>query len=47
MASRPHARAGAPRLEDVFIRIVSGESGGVETESSRADLREAGEAVAV
>jgi len=38
-----------PRLEDVFIRIVSGESGSVETESKlRADLREADEgAVAV
>ena len=36
-----------PRLEDVFIRIVSGESGSVETESElRADLREAGEGAA-
>jgi ABC-2 type transport system ATP-binding protein len=33
-----------PRLEDVFIRIVSGESGSVEAEARlRADLREAGE----
>jgi ABC-2 type transport system ATP-binding protein len=33
-----------PRLEDMFIRIVSGESGSVETEARlRADLREAGE----
>ena len=31
-----------PRLEDVFIRIVSGGNEGAETESKlRADLREA------